>query len=93
MKIAHGRIEMMARAIVQRLVAQRAIAVHGPEAGLIAHVTGLIEGELAKEDQLNQEVRELLKQYQRQIDSGQIDYQRMFMMVKRQLAKDRGVII
>jgi hypothetical protein len=93
MRIPHGRIEMMARAIVQRLVAQRAIAVHGPEAALITHVTGVIEGELAKEDQLNQEVRELLKQYQRQIDSGQIDYQRMFTMVKRQLAKERGVII
>ncbi|MBI3621345.1 MAG: DUF507 family protein [Nitrospirae bacterium] len=93
MKITHGRIEMLARAIVQRLVTQRAIAVHRPEAELVAHVTGLIEGELAKEDQLNNEVRELLKQYQRQIDSGQIDYQRMFTMVKRQLAKDRGVII
>jgi hypothetical protein len=93
MRLVHGRIEMIARAIVQRLVAQRAIAVHVPEAELIAHVTALIERELAVEDQLNQEVRELLKQYQRQIDSGQVDYQRVFTMVKRQLAKERGVII
>jgi len=93
MRLVHGRIEMMARAVVQRLVAQRAIVVRGPEADLVAHVTGVIERELAVEDQLNQEVRELLKQYQRQIDSGEVDYQRMFTMVKRQLAKDRGVII
>jgi len=93
MRITHERIAMMAKAIVQRLVAQRAIAVPDREAELIAHVTALIEGELAQEDRLNQEVRELLKQYQRQIDSGQIDYQRMFTMVKRQLAKERGVII
>lgn len=93
MRLVHGRIEMMARAIVQRLVAQRAIALHAPAAELVTHVTGLIERELAVEDQLNQEVRELLKQYQRQIDSGQVDYQRMFTMVKRQLAKERGVII
>lgn len=93
MRIAHGRVEMMAKAIVQRLVAQRAIAVHGPEAELVARVTALIEEELAREDQLNQDVRELLKQYQRQIDSGEIDYHRMFSMVKRQLAKERGVII
>jgi len=93
MRITHDRIAMMARAIVQRLVAQRAIAVRDHEPELVARVTALIEGELAQEDRLNQEVRELLKQYQRQIDSGQIDYQRMFTMVKRQLAKERGVII
>ena len=93
MRIAHGRVEMMAKAIVQRLVAQRAIAVHGPEVGLVARVTALIEEELAREDQLNQDVRELLKQYQRQIDSGEVDYHRMFSLVKRQLAKERGVII
>jgi hypothetical protein len=93
MRIAHGRVEMMAHAIVQRLVAQRAIVVHGPESELVAHVTGVIERELAVEDQLNQDVRELLKQFQRQIDSGDVDYQRMFTMIKRKLAQDRGVII
>jgi hypothetical protein len=93
MRMTHERIVTMAHAIVHRLVAQRAIGVHGPEVELAAHVTSLIERELALEDQLNRDARELLKQYQRQIDSGQVDYHRMFTMVKRQLAKERGVIL
>jgi hypothetical protein len=93
MRMTHERIETMANAIVHRLVAQRAIGVRGPESELAARVTALIEGEFALEDQLNRDARELLKQYQRQIDSGQIDYHRMFSMVKRQLAKERGIII
>jgi hypothetical protein len=93
MRVTYERIQTMATAIVHRLVIQRAISFRGPETGLVARVTALIEGELALEDQLNRDARELLKQYQRQIDSGQVDYQRMFTMVKRQLAKERGVIL
>ncbi|HTP40868.1 MAG TPA: DUF507 family protein [Nitrospiria bacterium] len=93
MRMTHERIQTMAAAIVHRLVTQRAISVRNPETELVARVTALIEAELALEDQLNRDARELLKQYQRQIDSGQVDYQRMFTMVKRQLAKERGVIL
>jgi len=93
MRMTHERVGALANAIVHRLVAQRAIGVRGPETELVARVTALIEDELALEDQLNRDARELLKQYQRQIDSGQVDYHRMFTMVKRQLAKERGVIL
>lgn len=93
MKISRVRIAVVAKTIVGRLQAERAITVTGDPAPLISHVGELIERELSVEDRLNQEVRELLKQYERQIESGQVDYQKMFSMVKRQLAKERGVII
>lgn len=91
--MVRGRIELMAKAVVQRLLAARAIAATGVEAALTAHVVEVIEQELSVEDRLNQEARELMRQYERQIEDGQVDYQRMFTMIKRQLAKDRGVII
>jgi hypothetical protein len=93
MRMSRGRIEVMAKSAVQRLLAQRAIAAPGIEEALTARVVEVIEREFALEDQLNLDARELMRQYQRQIESGQVDYQRMFTMIKRQLAKDRGVII
>lgn len=93
MRISRGRIELMAKSIVQRLVAQQAITARGVEEALVARVVGIVEQELALEDRLNQEARELMRQYQRQIESGQIDYQRLFTMIKRQLAKERGVVL
>jgi hypothetical protein len=93
MRMSRGRIEVMAKSAVQRLLAQRAIAAPGIEVALTARVVEVIEREFALEDQLNLDARELMRQYQRQIESGQVDYQRMFTMIKRQLAKDRGVII
>ncbi len=93
MRMSRGRIEVMAKSAVQRLLAQRAIAAPGIEVALTARVVEVIEREFALEDQLNLDARELMRQYQRQIESGQVDYQRMFTMIKRQLAKDRDVII
>jgi hypothetical protein len=83
----------MAKAVVERLTARKEIAAPAVEAPLIARVAEIIEKELAVEDQLNQDARELMRQYQRQIESGQVDYQRLFTMIKRQLAKDRGLVI
>ena len=45
------------------------------------------------EDRLNDEVRELLKAYESQIERGQVDYQKMFQMIKRKLAKEREIIL
>ena len=93
MKFSRERITLVSKAIVGRLVADKAIAVTCDVESLTRHVGDLIERELSVEDRLNQEVRTLLKQYERQIESGQVDYQKMFSMVKRQLVKERGVIL
>jgi uncharacterized protein len=49
--------------------------------------------ELSVEDRLNAEVRQLLKAYDTQIEQGQVDYQKMFQMVKQKLVRERGVIL
>jgi hypothetical protein len=48
---------------------------------------------LSVEDRLNAEVRQLLKAYEQQIDQGQVDYQKMFQMVKQKLVRERGIIL
>jgi hypothetical protein len=45
------------------------------------------------EDRLNEEVKELLRAHTAEIERGNIDYARMFTMVKRQLVRERGLIL
>lgn len=52
-----------------------------------------ITQELSIEDHLNAEVRQLLKAYGQQIEQGQVDYQKMFQMVKQKLVRERGIIL
>ena len=39
------------------------------------------------------EVRQMLKAYDKQIEQGQVDYQKMFQMVKQKLVRERGIIL
>ena len=53
----------------------------------------VITAELGIEDQLNAEVRQMLKAYEKQIEQGQVDYQRMFTMIKTKLVRERGIVL
>jgi hypothetical protein len=35
----------------------------------------------------------LLKSYEKEIEQGQVDYQKMFMKVKQKLVRERGIIL
>ena len=45
------------------------------------------------EDRLNEEVREVLVQHTDQMDRSDITYSEMFKKVKRELAKQKGIIL
>jgi len=49
--------------------------------------------ELSIEDRLNAEVRQMLKAYEKDIERGNVDYQKMFTMLKSKLARERGIIL
>jgi hypothetical protein len=56
-------------------------------------VSRVIVGDLMIEDRLNEEIRDILEAHSIEMDRGNIDYSRMFSMVKRQLVRDRGLIL
>ena len=65
----------------------------GDRNALVAGLDQVITDELSVEDRLNAEVRQMLKAYDKQIEQGQVDYQKMFQMVKQKLVRERGLIL
>mgnify|MGYP003343629110 CR=1 FL=1 len=65
----------------------------GDRSVLVAALDQAITDELSVEDRLNAEVRQMLKAYDKQIEQGQVDYQKMFQMVKQKLVRERGLIL
>ena len=90
MLLAREFIGYLSRQIVQRL-SPRIIDTSSPQvaADLIA---GVIEGELAVEDRLNDEVRDLLDQYEDYMRQENVSYQEMFRRIKNTLIAQRKVI-
>jgi hypothetical protein len=38
-------------------------------------------------------VRQMLKAYEQEIERGNVDYQKMFTMIKQKLVRERGIIL
>jgi hypothetical protein len=83
----------MAESLVGRLQQEGHIELVGDRSAVIAGLDQSITDELTVEDRLNAEVRQLLKAYDKQIEAGQVDYQKMFQMVKQKLVRERGLIL
>ena len=83
----------MTEALAARLVQEGHVALTGTSKALVETLDQTVTAELSIEDRLNSEVRQLLKAYEHQIETGQVDYQKMFTMIKQKLVRERGIIL
>lgn len=93
MRLSKERVRHIAESIVGRLEHDRHIDVTGERKAFVEALEQAVTHELAAEDRVNAEVRQMLQAYQQQIDQGQVDYQKMFQMVKQKLVRERGIIL
>ena len=93
MRMTKARIRHVSSAVLERLKSQQLFDVTGSKEKLIDALEKSITDELSVEDQLNAEVRKILKQYDAEFDSGRADYQKMFVMVKSKLVKERSIVL
>ena len=92
MRLTGDEIEFIARKVVKTLTAERKLEVED-EAALIAGLVRVITDEMAVEDRLNEEVRQVLVEHSRDMERANITYSEMFKMVKRKLAKEKGIVL
>ena len=93
MRLNTTRIHQMAATVVARLEARGLLQVEGKSEPVVQQVEAAITTELQVEDRLNADVREMLKQFEREFSEGRADYQKMFSMVKKKLIKERGIVL
>lgn len=93
MRLRRKMIDYVAQTVTDHVLDEKLLGVEGPVEFLTAEIRRLITDDLMVEDRLNEEVKEILREHTAEIDRGNIDYSRMFTMVKRQLVKERGLIL
>lgn len=93
MRLSKERVRHMAESLATRLQQEGHVALAGDRKGFVESIDRAITEELSIEDRLNAEVRQVLKTYERQIEQGQVDYQKMFLMIKQKLVRERGIIL
>ena len=93
MRLRRKMIDYVTKTVADNLLDKDLVALEGSVDTLIAEIRHLITEDLSVEDRLNEEVKDILRAHTAEIDRGNVDYSRLFAMVKRQLVKERGLIL
>lgn len=86
------QIEHLAFSIAKGLLADDLVIVEDRER-LVLQIQEIVVRELEKEDQLDEQVKEILKGKLEQIRSTNVDYYEMFKMVKTKLAEKENIVL
>jgi hypothetical protein len=92
MRLTRDQIEQMCQRMVRGLIKDEMITADTPEQ-LIDLMAQVFSEDLAAEDRLNEEVRDILKDHADEISRGMVNYQEVFRKVKAKLARDRKMVI
>jgi hypothetical protein len=92
MRLSPDEVQFLARKVVKTLVAEGKLEVDS-EARIIDGIGKVITEELAVEDRLNEEVREVLLQHSTEMERSNITYTEMFKMLKKKMAREKGIIL
>jgi hypothetical protein len=92
MRLTSHEIEYIARKIVKTLVAEGRLEVDSPPR-VVESIARVISEELQVEDRLNEEVRETLLQHASEMERSNVTYTEMFKMLKRKMAREKGIIL
>jgi hypothetical protein len=93
MRIPKSWVPVLAKKIIEDFLRKEALELIASREQVTQVIEELLLEELMVEDGINDEVREMLKQYDAEIEKGRLDYRRLFEMTKQKLVKERNIII
>lgn len=93
MRIPKTWVPLIAKRIVDDLLAKDLVNSDMAAGELASEVEKIMMDELMVEDRVNEEVREILKKYTGEIEKGRLDYRRMFDLTKKKIVQERGLIL
>ncbi|NBX93289.1 MAG: DUF507 family protein [Proteobacteria bacterium] len=92
MRLSEFQVKQVCQKILLGLKAKQLIQLKKPAQEVLAKMQEIFIKDLKVEDDINREAEKILAQYEAQM-GDKIDRQKMFQMIKKQLVKDKGVIL
>lgn len=93
MKLKKEEISKISHSILKNLKGRSLINGRVPEEQIVRKIESVIVKNLEQEMAIEEEVKRIMEQYKAQIASGSIDPQRAYMMIKKQVAKEKKFIL
>ncbi len=93
MRLSEAKVDSLTAQIVELLRAEPDVDLHGDDSHLRVLVRQALLDELMVEDRLEDEVRQVLKQYDREIRLGRMSYNTLFTRIKAKLVRERNLVL
>ena len=92
MKVSEKQMKRMAEAILRGLKEQKVIQFKEKEDVVVERAWAVIKADYVREAELDREVNRMMDDLERQ-NPGEFQRFKMFPMLKRRLAKEKGIIL
>lgn len=92
MKVSDKQMKRMADAILRGLKEQKVIQFKEKEETVLERATAVIRADFQREAELDQEVNRMMDDLERK-NPGEFQRYKMFPMLKKRLAKEKGIVL
>lgn len=92
MRLKEFQVKQICQKLLLTLRAKQLINLKKSESEVLAMMEEIFIKDLRVEDDINREAEKILDQYAKQM-GDKIDRQKMFQLIKKQLVKDKNVVI
>jgi hypothetical protein len=92
MKISEKQMKRMADAILKGLKEQKVVQFKDKEESVLERATSIIRADFHREAELDQEVNRMMDDLESK-NPGEFQRFKMFPLLKRRLAKEKGIIL
>ncbi|MDP1759778.1 MAG: DUF507 family protein [Thermodesulfovibrionales bacterium] len=93
MRIPKTWVSLITKKVVDGIISRKLITPRIPTEQLLSNTEELIMDELLAEDRINDEVREILRKHNSEIERGKVDYRKLFELTKQKIVKERNLIL
>jgi hypothetical protein len=93
MRLTKEQVQVISSLIFENLKKKQLVVFKTEEAVVMKRIPEIFLSDLKAEDEFDREVEKLLKTHSRELEEGDVNYRKMFNMVKSKLAKERDIIL
>jgi len=93
MRLKKDQIQKVSEKILKDLQAKNIVVLKADAHKIIERIQKAIVDDLVAEDKLDEDVKKLMDQYRPMIASGQMNEHDVFQKIKKQLVKERKMVI
>lgn len=92
MKLTDKQIQRLVRLVLGELESQKVITYKVKDSDVVERACAIVRGDYVRESQLDMEVNKMMDDLERQ-NPGEFQRYKMFPMLKKRLAKEKGIIL